>query len=71
MILYVLEGLTRLIAEERLSDPSAVLLFTSYHVIAIQDLPHYANRAGEIEDETRDHARDFDAVALWRACTSG
>jgi hypothetical protein len=29
-----------------LSDPSAVLLFTSYHVIAIQDL-HYANRTGE------------------------
>jgi hypothetical protein len=49
-----------------LSDPSAVLLFTSYHVIVIQDLPHYANRAGEIEDKTRDHARDFDAVALWR-----
>jgi hypothetical protein len=47
------------------------LLFTSYHVIAIQDLPHHANRAGDIEDETRDHARDFDAVALCRACTSG
>jgi hypothetical protein len=48
------------------------LLFTLYHVIAIQDLLHYANRAGEIE-ETR-HATtpgDFDAMALWRACTSG
>ena len=28
------------------------------------------NRTDEIEDKTRDHARHFDAVALWRVSTS-